>query len=53
MWNSPHGTVLSEAASSGSKKSFQVVVAAVEKLLKPAEVMVDGLHECRFSRYIV
>lgn len=42
MWDGRHGTVLSMAAMSGSKDTFEAAVAALEDNLTPAEVMVEG-----------
>ena len=42
-WEVDHATLLSNAAKSGSKDTFEAVVAALEDKLTPAEVMVEGM----------
>lgn len=45
-WDNTFSTVLSEAVESGNGDTVEAVVAALQKTLTPAEVMVDELHKC-------
>lgn len=51
MWNSPSRRILSAAAGSCSKGTFEAAVAALERKLTPAEVMVEGFTMVIFSVY--
>ena len=53
MWMNMRYSVLSIAATTGSKDTFEAVVVALEDKLTPAEVMVEGHNkDSRLFLYI-
>ena len=50
IFEGKYDTVLSTAATSGSRDTFEAAVAALEKKLTPAEVMVAGHTSVVFHR---